>query len=152
MGIFTRDIKTMDDLFVHTLRDIYYAEKQITKALPKMIAKETEGQVRRLEEVFRMHGHQPKGVTCESIDGIIAEAESVMGNVADKDVLDAAMIAAAQAVEHYEVSRYGTLAAWAKQLGRPDCANLLHQTLEEERRTDEKLSQIAETRVNRKAA
>jgi ferritin-like metal-binding protein YciE len=167
MGMFTRDIKTMDDLFVHTLRDIYYAEKQITKALPKMIGKatspelkrafqthlsETEGQVRRLEEVFRMHGHEPKGVTCEAIDGIIAEAESVMGNVADKDVLDAAMIAAAQAVEHYEVSRYGTLAAWAKQLGRPDCANLLHQTLEEERRTDEKLSQIAEQRVNRKAA
>jgi ferritin-like metal-binding protein YciE len=167
MGMFTRDIKTMDDLFVHTLRDIYYAEKQITKALPKMIAKavspelkrafqthltETEGQVRRLEEVFRMHGQQPKGVTCEAIDGIIAEAESVMGNVADQDVLDAAMIAAAQAVEHYEVSRYGTLAAWAKELGRSDCANLLHQTLEEERRTDQKLSQIAETRVNRKAA
>jgi ferritin-like metal-binding protein YciE len=167
MGLFTRDIKTMDDLFVHTLRDIYYAEKQITKALPKMIEKagspelkrafqthltETEGQIKRLEEVFRLHGHEPKGVTCEAIDGIIAEAESVMGNVADRDVLDAAMIAAAQAVEHYEITRYGTLAEWAQQLGRSDCAKLLHQNLEEERRTDEKLTQLAETRVNRKAA
>ena len=167
MGLFTRDIKTMDDLFVHTLRDIYYAEKQITKALPKMIAKagalelkrafqthltETEGQVRRLEEVFRLHGHEPKGVTCEAIDGIISEAESIIGNVADQNVLDAAMIAAAQAVEHYEITRYGTLAEWAQELGRSDCARLLHQTLEEERRTDEKLTQLAENRVNRKAA
>jgi ferritin-like metal-binding protein YciE len=167
MGLFTRDIKTMDDLFVHTLRDIYYAESQIKKALPKMIAKagspelkrafqthltETEGQIRRLEEVFRLHGHEPKGVTCEAIDGILAEAESVMGNVADQDVLDAAMIASAQAVEHYEMTRYGTLAAWAKELGRSDCARLLHQTLEEERRTDEKLSQLGEGRINRKAA
>ncbi len=167
MGLFTRDIKTMDDLFVHTLRDIYYAEKQITKALPKMVAKasspelkrafqthltETEGQVKRLEEVFRLHGHEPKGVTCEAIDGIIAEAESVMSNVADPNVLDAAMIAAAQAVEHYEITRYGTLAEWAQELGRSDCARLLHQTLEEERRTDEKLTQLAENRVNRKAA
>jgi ferritin-like metal-binding protein YciE len=167
MGLFTRDIKTMDDLFVHTLRDIYYAENQITKALPKMIAKagspelkrafqthltETEGQIRRLEEVFRLHGHEPKGVTCEAIDGIIAEAESVIGNVADQDVLDAALIASAQAVEHYEMTRYGTLAAWAKELGRSDCARLLHQTLEEERRTDEKLSQLGEGRINRKAA
>ena len=167
MGLFTRDIKTMDDLFVHTLRDIYYAEHQITKALPKMISKtqnpdlkrsfethlsETQGQIRRLEEVFRMHGHEPKGVTCEAIDGIISEAESVMSNVADQDVLEAAMLASAQAVEHYEITRYGTLAAWAKQLGRPDCASLLHQTLEEERRTDEKLSGLAESRINRRAA
>ena len=167
MGLFTRDIKTMDDLFVHTLRDIYYAEHQITKALPKMIAKtqnpelkrsfethlsETQGQITRLEEVFRMHGHEPKGVTCEAIDGIIAEAESVMSNVADQEVLEAAMLASAQAVEHYEITRYGTLAAWAKQLGRPDCAALLHKTLEEERRTDEKLSALAESRINRRAA
>jgi ferritin-like metal-binding protein YciE len=167
MGMFTRDIKTMDDLFVHTLRDIYYAEHQITKALPKMIAKtknsqlkqsfethltETEGQIRRLEEVFRMHGQEPKGVTCEAIDGIISEAESVMSNVADQDVLEAAMLASAQAVEHYEITRYGTLSAWAKQLGRNDCATLLHQTLEEERRTDEKLSALAESRINRQAA
>ena len=167
MGMFTRDIKTMDDLFVHTLRDIYYAENQITKALPKMISKtqnaelkrsfethltETQGQIRRLEEVFRMHGHEPKGVTCEAIDGIISEAESVMSNVADQEVLEAAMLASAQAVEHYEITRYGTLAAWAKQLGRNDCASLLHQTLEEERRTDEKLTALAENRINQKAA
>ena len=167
MGLFTRDIKTMDDLFVHTLRDIYYAENQITKALPKMIAKtqnselkrsfethltETQGQIRRLEEVFRLHGHEPTGVNCEAIDGIISEAESVMSNVADQEVLEAAMLASAQAVEHYEITRYGTLASWAKQLGRNDCASLLHQTLEEERRTDEKLTALAESRINRKAA
>src|SRR3712207_2484143 len=130
MALFSKSIKTMDDLFVHTLQDIYYAENQIVKALPKMIEKasapelkqafqthltETEGQIRRLEEVFRMHGQQPKGVTCEAIDGIIAEAQSVMSEVADKAVLDAAMVAAAQAVEHYEITRYGTLATWAKE-------------------------------------
>ena len=167
MGLFTKDIKTMDDLFVHTLRDIYYAENQIAKALPKMIDKasapelkqafqthlgETQGQIRRLEEVFRMHGQGPKGVTCEAIDGIISEAESVMGAVADKAVLDAAMLASAQAVEHYEITRYGTLATWAKELGREDCARLLHQTLDEEKRTDEKLTGLAERKVNRKAA
>ena len=167
MGLFTRDIKTMDDLFVHTLQDIYYAENQITKALPKMIAKtknselktafethlrETEGQIKRLEQVFQMHGQEPKGVTCEAIDGIISEAESVMSNVADQEVLEAAMLASAQAVEHYEITRYGTLAAWAKQLGRSDCASVLHQTLEEERRTDEKLTRLAESRINRQAA
>ena len=167
MGLFTKDIKTMDDLFVHTLQDIYYAENQITKALPKMIESasalelkqafqthlsETQGQIRRLEEVFRMHGQEPKGVTCEAIDGIISEAQSVMGEVADKTVLDAAMVAAAQAVEHYEITRYGTLATWAKELGRDDCARLLHQTLDEEKRTDEKLTGIAEARINRRAA
>ncbi|WP_206453722.1 YciE/YciF ferroxidase family protein [Aurantimonas marina] len=167
MGLFTHDIKSMDDLFVHTLQDIYYAEKQITKALPKMIDKasdpqlkqgfqthlrETEGQIDRLEQVFRMHGHEPKGVTCEAIDGIISEAESVISEVADPQVLDAAMLSAAQAVEHYEISRYGTLASWARQLGHDDCARLLHETLEEERATDEKLSRTAETAVNRKAA
>jgi ferritin-like metal-binding protein YciE len=167
MGLFTKDIKTMDDLFVHTLRDIYYAEHQIAKALPKMIESasapelrqafqthlsETQGQIRRLEEVFRMHGQEPKGVTCEAIDGIILEAQSVMGEVADKTVLDAALVAAAQAVEHYEITRYGTLATWARELGRDDCARLLHQTLDEEKRTDEKLTGIAEARINRRAA
>ena len=167
MGLFTKDIQTMYDLFVHTLRDIYYAEHQIAKALPQMIDKasapelrqafqthlsETEGQIRRLEEVFRMHGQEPKGVTCEAIDGIISEAQSVMGEVADKAVLDAALVASAQAVEHYEITRYGTLATWAKELGREDCARLLHQTLDEEKRTDEKLTGIAEARINRRAA
>lgn len=167
MGLFTRDIKTMDDLFVHQLQDIYYAEKQILKALPKMIDKassaelkagfeqhltETEGQVARLERVFRMHGAEPKAVDCPAIDGIIKEANEVAGEVADKEVLDAALIASAQAVEHYEMTRYGTLVAWARQLGRDDCAAVLQQTLDEERATDKKLTQLAESRVNVKAA
>ena len=167
MGLFTKDIQTMDDLFVHTLRDIYYAENQIAKSLPAMIEKasapelkqafqthlsETENQIKRLEEVFRLHGQEVKGVDCEAIDGILDEAQSIMGNVADQNVLDAAMLASAQAVEHYEITRYGTLATWARELGREDCARLLHQTLDEEKATDERLTRIAEARVNRKAA
>lgn len=166
MGLFTKDIKTKDDLFLHTLQDIYFAEQQITKALPKMVAKasspalkqafethlhETEGQVKRLEEVFRLHGAKAKGTTCEAIQGLIAEAESVVSEAEDGDVRDAGMLAAAQAVEHYEISRYGTLATWAREMGREDCAALLHQTLEEEKSTDEKLTRIAETRINRAA-
>ncbi len=167
MALFSKDISTLNDLFVHTLQDIYYAEKQIEKALPKMIEKagspelkqefethlqETHRQVERLEKVFEMHGESPKAVTCPAINGIIKEAEEIAGDVADQDVLDAALTAAAQAVEHYEISRYGALAAWARELGRNDCAELLHQTLEEERATDEKLTRLAEERVNRKAA
>jgi ferritin-like metal-binding protein YciE len=167
MGLFTKDIKTLDDLFVHQLQDIYYAENQITKALPKMISKatdpqlkqgfethlrETEGQISRLEQVFRMHGQEPKGVTCPAIDGIIEEANEVAGEVADKEVLDAALVAAAQAVEHYEITRYGTLVAWAKQLGREDCASVLQQNLDEEYATDKKLTAMAESKVNRRAA
>ncbi len=167
MGIFSKDIKTFDDLFVHTLRDIYYAEKQILKALPKLIdkasssalkqglqshLKETEGHVGRLETVFEMHGSKAKGVDCPAIDGILKEADELAGDVADKAVLDAAIIAAAQAVEHYEMTRYGTLVAWAKQLGRNDCARVLEQTLEEEKVADAKLSTLAEGGINRKAA
>ena len=167
MGLFTRDIKTMDDLFVHTLRDIYYAEKQILKSLPEMIEKatdaqlkqafqahlgETKNQVVRLEQVFKMHGTDASGVDCPAIDGIIEEAEEVTGDVADKEVLNAGLAAAAQAVEHYEISRYGTLVAWAKQLGRNDCAKLLQQNLDEEKAADRKLTEIAEARLNLKAA
>lgn len=167
MGLFTKDIATMDDLFVHQLKDIYYAEKRILKSLPKMIDKatapelksgfqrhlaETETHVTRLERVFQMHGVEPEAVTCPAIDGIIAEADEVAGEVADKDVLDAALVAAAQAVEHYEMTRYGTLVAWARELGRNDCAEVLRQTLEEEKATDAKLTQMAESRINRKAA
>ncbi|HEU6442892.1 MAG TPA: ferritin-like domain-containing protein [Microvirga sp.] len=167
MGLFSKDIKTLDDLFVHTLQDIYYAEQQITKALPQMISKatdpqlkqafethlrETEQQIKMVEQVFRMHGHDPKGVTCPAIDGIIDEAQELIGEVEDKDVLDAAMLASAQAVEHYEITRYGTLVAWAKQLGRQDCATILHQILEQEKATDQKLNMIAEGKVNTKAA
>jgi ferritin-like metal-binding protein YciE len=146
MGLFSKDIKSLDDLFIHTLQDIYYAEHQITKALPEMIEKvsdpqlkqafqthlgETQQQIQLVEQVFRMHGHDPKG---------------------DPEVLDAALLAAAQAVEHYEITRYGTLVAWAKQLGREDCAGVLHQILDQEKSTDQKLSRIAESKINTKAA
>ncbi len=104
------------------------------------------------EQVFRQHGHEPKGVTCPAIDGIISEAEDIAGDVEDPEVLDAALLAAAQAVEHYEMTRYGTLTAWAKQLGREDCASILHQILEQEKAADEKLSRIATSKVNARAA
>jgi ferritin-like metal-binding protein YciE len=167
MGLFSRDIQTFDDLFLHTIQDIYYAKKEITKALPTMIEKatnpqlkqgfethlrETENQVRRLDQVFQMLGKTPKGVNCPAIDGIIEETNEIVGEVADKQVLDAALIASAQAVEHYEISRYGTLVAWANMLGRSDCANLLKQTLDEEMATDKKLTSLAESSVNRRAA
>jgi ferritin-like metal-binding protein YciE len=167
MGLLSKSIKTMDDLFVHTLQDIYYAEKQIVNSLPKMIQKasdpqlkqafqmhlsETENQVTRLEEVFRMQGQSPKGSNCPALDGIIEEANDIIGDVDDQEVCDAAILAAAQAVEHYEITRYGTLVAWAKQLGRNDIASLLHQTLVEEKAADEKLTKLAEANINRRAA
>jgi ferritin-like metal-binding protein YciE len=167
MGLFSRDIKTLDDLFVHQLRDIYYAEKQIVQALPEMIEKakdpglkqgfeahlgETKNHVKRLEQVFKMHGVEAKGVECPAIDGIIEEADEIAGEVDDTKVLDAALIAAAQAVEHYEITRYGTLIAWAKQLGLPDCASVLEETLKEEKAADSKLTSLAERDVNVKAA
>ncbi len=166
MGLFTQDIKTMDDLFLHQLQDIYYAEKQLVKALPKMADKatdkllkqsflthldETKTHVQRLEQVFRMHGAEVKAVDCPAIDGIIEEADEVTGEVADKSVLDAALINAAQAAEHYEITRYGSLIAWAKQLDRADCASLLQKTLDEEKATDKKLTTLAEGRVNLRA-
>jgi ferritin-like metal-binding protein YciE len=167
MGLFTSSIKTLDDLFVHTLQDIYYAENQITKALPTMIKKatdpqlkqgfethlrETEGQIKRLEQVFKMHGQSVKGVDCPAIDGIIKEANEIAGEIADKKVLDAALIAAAQAVEHYEITRYGTLIAWAEELDKQPVAKLLTTTLNEEKAADKKLTGIAEKKVNLKAA
>jgi ferritin-like metal-binding protein YciE len=108
--------------------------------------------VKRLEEVFKMHGVDIGGVDCPAIDGIIEEANDVAGEVEDKQVLDAALIAAAQAVEHYEMTRYGTLIAWAKQLGRSDCASMLQKNLDEEKAADKKLTSLAESKVNRKAA
>lgn len=167
MGWFSKDIANMDDLFVHTLRDIYYVEHQIRRALPDMVDKatnadlkqgfqthlrETEQHIVRLQEVFRLHGVEEKGVNCPAIDGILEEANEIAGEVDDKQVLDAALIAAAQAVEHYEITRYGTLVAWANQLGRSDCAALLKQNLDEEAATDEKLSRLAMSNINRKAA
>ena len=167
MGFFSKDIKTLDDLFVHTLRDIYYAENQILKALPDMVDKatapelkagyqkhleQTKGHIQRVEEVFEMHGVKAKQIDCPAIDGILEEANDVSGDVDDKQVLDAALIASAQAVEHYEMTRYGTLIAWARQLGRNDCASVLEENLKEEVATDRKLTELAESKVNLQAA
>lgn len=167
MGLFSADIKTMNDLYVHQLQDIYYAEKQILKSLPDMIGKasdgdlktglqkhlqETENHVARLDQVFKLHDLSPKAIDCPAIDGIIEEAEEVSGEVDDKEVLDAAIIAAAQAVEHYEITKYGTLIAWAHQLGRDDAAAIMMKTLDEEKAADKKLTSVAEAKVNRKAA
>jgi ferritin-like metal-binding protein YciE len=166
MGLFSKDIQTMEDLYLHTLEDIYYAEQQIEKALPKMIdkasagplrdgfdshLKETKGHIERLEEVFRMLGETPKGTTCPAMDGIIKEANEISKEVEDANVLDAALAAAAQAVEHYEMTRYGTLIAWSRELGRNDCAEILSKTLSEEKAADAALTQIAEQRINKVA-
>jgi ferritin-like metal-binding protein YciE len=160
-------VKTMEDLFVETLKDIYYAEKQILKALPTMVKKagskelkkvlethrkETEGQVDRLEDVFKQLDVAARGKKCEAIEGIIAEAKSHMEDIEDPEVLDAGMIGSAQAVEHYEITRYGTLIAWAKQLGHDDAIALLEANLEEEKNADQLLSEIAEAAVNQQAA
>lgn len=166
MGFFSKPIKTLDDLFVHTLQDIYYAENQIVKNLPIMAEEasdpelkaafqhhltETEGQVRRLEQVFELHGQPVKGVTCQAMNGILAEAKDIISDCDDPEVRDAAMLSAAQAVEHYEITRYGSLIAYATQLGRTECAALLRQTLEEEKSADQKLTRIAEKSVNQHA-
>jgi ferritin-like metal-binding protein YciE len=166
MGLLSKPIKNLDDLFVHTLQDIYYTEQKLTKALPKMVEKvsdpqlqsaflthlaETEVQIERVEQVFEMHGESAKATTCPAIDGIVLEAEEIMKDASDPEVLDAAALAAAQAVEHYEITRYGTLIAWARQLGHNDWASVLQQNLDEEKATDLKLTQIAESRVNRVA-
>ena len=167
MGLFTKDIKTFDDLFEHQLEDIYYAEMQIQKALPTMIAKakspelksafqshlsETNNQVKRLDDAFKALGKEAKGATCPAIDGIIKEANEVAGEIENADVLDAALLASAQAVEHYEITRYGTLIAWAQRLGKTNVVHFFQQNLDEEKKTDEKLTHLATTSVNRKAA
>ena len=168
MGLFSKDIKTMDDLLLHGLKDIYYAENQIVKSLPKLIKKatnrdlttglkdhleETKNQITRLDQVFEKMGEKPRGVQCPAIDGLIKEADEVAGEVADKDVLDAAIVGSAQAVEHYEIARYGTLIAWAESLGRDDVILLLTTNLNEEKAADKKLSSVAVRKgVNRKAA
>jgi ferritin-like metal-binding protein YciE len=168
MGIFTKDIKTMEDLFLHGLRDIYYAENQIIKALPKMIdqatnrdlskglqshLEETRKQVERLDKVFEKLGQQPSGTQCPAIDGIISEANETAGEVADNAVLDAALVAAAQAVEHYEICRYGTLIAWAEDLGHDDVVRFLTTNLNEEKAANTKLNTVALRKgVNAKAS
>ena len=155
--------KTLDDLFYETLKDIYYAERQILKALPKMARaaqdaklktafqdhkEETEGQIERLMQVFELIGKRARGKTCDAIEGIISEGEEIMEEFKDTPALDAGLLAAAQAVEHYEISRYGTLRAWAEQLGLKDAVKLLEETLAEESKTDEKLTGLAKTAVN----
>jgi ferritin-like metal-binding protein YciE len=160
-------VKTMEDLFVETLKDIYYAEKQILKALPAMVNKarsrelkdalethraETEGQVERLEQVFQMLDVPARGKKCEAIEGIIDEAKGHMKEIVDQKVLDAGMIGAAQAVEHYEISRYGTLIAWARELGHESAVRPLEQNLEQEKNADRLLTRIAESSANRNAA
>jgi ferritin-like metal-binding protein YciE len=168
MGLFTKDIQTMDDLLVHGLKDIYYAENKILKSLPKLIEKatnrdltkglrdhleETKRQVERLDQVFKKLGEEPQGVKCPAIDGLISEADELAGEVADKEVLDAAIVGAAQSVEHYEIARYGTLIAWAESLGHDDIIRLLNTSLNEEKAADKKLSTVAVRKgVNRKAA
>jgi ferritin-like metal-binding protein YciE len=161
------DSKTLNDLFLETLKDIYYAEKQILKALPKMARAaqdpkvkagfeehrdQTEGHVERLEQIFEMMGKPVRGKTCDAILGIIEEGKEIMEEFKDSKALDPGLIAAAQAVEHYEIARYGTLRAWAQQMGMSDCVKLLEETLKEEVETDKKLSQLAIAGENRKAA
>jgi ferritin-like metal-binding protein YciE len=160
-------MKTMDDLFLHHLKDIYYAEKQILKALPKMVKatkspelaeafethrQETEGQVQRLEQIFEILDKPARGVKCEAIEGLIAEAKEVMDEAKESGVLDAGLLASAQAVEHYEIARYGTMSAWANQLGLSKAVKLLEQTLEQEKAADRLLTRLAESAVNAEAA
>ena len=158
--------KTLDDLFLDTLKDIYYAERKILKALPKMARgaqsdhlkkafekhkDETEGQVERLQQVFEILGKRAQGKTCPAIDGIIEEGEEIMEEFKDTPALDAGLVSAAQAVEHYEITRYGTLKRWAQMLGMDDAAKLLDQTLAEESKTDEDLTAFADSSANQKA-
>jgi ferritin-like metal-binding protein YciE len=167
MGLFSKDIKSMEDLFLHTLQDVYYAENQIVKSLPKMIEKstnrelasglrnhlaETEQQVSRLDQVFKALNQTPRGTECPAMDGLIREADDVAGEVDDTKVLDAAIIGSAQAIEHYEISRYGTLIAWAEELGHDNVIRFLKANLKEEKAADRKLNSLAEAKLNRKAA
>ncbi len=162
----TKD-KNLNDLFLDTLKDIYFAEKQILKALPKMAKAansdklraafekhhdETEGQVDRLEQIFRLLDVPARGKTCDAIEGILDEGKEIMTEYRGCEALDAGLLAAAQAVEHYEISRYGTLKAWATRLGMKEAVRLLDETLKQEKKTDETLTTIAEFAVNIRAA
>jgi ferritin-like metal-binding protein YciE len=168
MGLFSKDIGSIDDLLLHGLHDIYYAEQEITKALPKMIdqatnrdlaqglkthLEETRKQIERLDQVFKKLGKTPQSADCPAIDGLIKEADNTAGEVEDKSVLDAAIIASAQAVEHYEIARYGTLIAWAEELGHDEIVRFLTTNLDEEKAANTKLNTVALRKgVNRKAA
>lgn len=162
-----QDNKTLDDLFLDTLKDIYFAEKQIVKALPKLARaaqdpqlkagfeehlQQTEGHVERLEQIFEMLGVPARGKTCEAILGIIDEGKEIMDEFKNSPALDAGLISSAQAVEHYEMARYGTLKAWAELLGHRDAVQLLDATFKEEAATDKKLTQLALAGENKRAA
>lgn len=159
-------MKSMEELFYALLQDVYYAEKQLLKTLPKLAKKssnselqeafnhhreETEGQVERLEKVFEIIGKKPKAKKCDAILGIIAEGDEVMKEAEEDAVCDAGILAAAQAAEHYEIARYGTLCAWAEQLGFEEAKDLLGETLDQEKKADETLTSIAEGGVNEAA-
>ena len=161
-----KEPKTLDDLFHDTLKDIYYAEKKILATLPKMAKAaqndeltaafekhraETERQVERLEQVFALIDKKAQGETCDAIVGITEEGAEIMKDYKGSPALDAGLIAAAQAVEHYEISRYGTLRTWAEELGLNDAVSLLQRTLDEEKATDQALTKIAESVVNQEA-
>jgi ferritin-like metal-binding protein YciE len=167
MGLFSKDVKSMEQLMLHELHDIYYAENQIVKALPSLLGKatnrdlkaalknhleETKKQIERLDQVFRALGQKPKGVDCPAIDGLIKESNELMGEVEDKQVLDAAIVGSAQAVEHYEIARYGTIIAWAEELGHDEILRLLTTNLNEEKAANKKLNIVALRKgVNKKA-
>ncbi len=159
--------KTLDDLFYDTLKDIYFAERQILRALPKMARaaqsqelkagfekhrQETEGHVERLQQVFEIIGKRAQGKTCEAIQGIIAEGEEIIEEFKGTAAIDAGLISSAQAVEHYEIARYGTLKTWAQTLGFKEAVTLLDQTLQEEGKTDQLLTKLATTAANQKAS
>jgi len=161
-----KEPKKLDELFHDTLKDIYFAEKKILATLPKMAKAaqseelkaafekhltETEGQIERLEQVFAVIEKKPQGKTCAAINGITEEGAEIMEEYKGSPALDAGLLAAAQAVEHYEISRYGTLIAWAEELGLDDAVSLLEETLEEEEATDEALTEIAKTAINQQA-
>ena len=160
-------IKSLEELFEHTLQDVYFAENHIYKSLPKVIdnvsnpelkklfeahREETKGHIGRLEKVFEVLGKKPSGEECPAIEGITKEAEELIDEVDDKTTMDAALIAAGQAVEHYEITRYGTLITWAEELGHDEVVSLLRDNLSEEKDADSKLTRIAEDKLNKKAA
>jgi ferritin-like metal-binding protein YciE len=166
MGSTMAKEKTLEDLFHDTLKDIYYAERKILKALPKMKRaaqsddlkaafekhkQETEGQIERLQQVFELMGKPASGKTCDAIEGIISEGEEIIDEFKDSPALDAGLISAAQAVEHYEITRYGTLKRWAMELRMTDAANLLDANLQEESKTDSDLTKLADTSANKRA-
>ena len=167
MGLFSKDIQSMDDLLLHGLHDIYYAEQQITQALPQMIElatnrdlsqglkshlEETKKQIERLDQVFKKLGKTPESTHCPAIDGLIKEANQTAGEVEDKSVLDAAIVASAQAVEHYEIARYGTLKEWARVLGHDEAAAMLGEILDMEKAANNKLTGLAVQEINKASA